>query len=141
MAIKNKTIKVPKWWYILPSYLTFWTVAFSLYNIIDGNGMMETFKIDTGGASEFIMLNSAGRYMALGVAMILGVWVFRTYHAILTVLIARLTMDLVDLAAGLQTGIIEDLSGILQSFFMFILPNLLTLFLLVRFQKRHLVKN
>lgn len=65
-------IHLPKWWFIIPVYLTLWTTSFSLYNLIDGNGMMKTFGIDTGRASDFIMLNSAGRYVALAVAMIIG---------------------------------------------------------------------
>ena len=67
--------------------------------------------------------------------MIMGIWWFRTYYSILTALITRLTMDLLDLYAGIQTDIIQDFTGVFQSFFMFLLPNLLTIYLLIRSQK------
>jgi len=67
-------------------------------------------------------LNSAGRYLALAAAMIAGIWVLRTFGAILTALVGRLSMDIVDLWAGIQTGIIFDDAGILQSLLMFLLP-------------------
>jgi len=134
------SFNLPKWWFILPTYLTLWTLIFSLYNLIDGNGMMETFNIDTGGASDFIMLNSAGRYLALAIAMIFGIWIFRTYNSILTALLARLTMDILDLYAGLQTGVIIDASGIIQSFLMFLLPNFISIWLLFRFKKQSAVQ-
>lgn len=66
-------LRLPLWWYIAPVYLTLWTLCFSLWNFVDGNGMMAAFGVDTGGASDFIMLNSAARYAAIGVAMVLGI--------------------------------------------------------------------
>ncbi|MEO0571745.1 MAG: hypothetical protein AAF039_08570 [Bacteroidota bacterium] len=130
------TIKLPFWWFVLPAYLTLWTLAFSIYSFVDGNEMMQAFGIDTEGASDFIMLNSGGRYVALAMAMLLGIWVFRTYRAILIALLARLTMDVLDLYAGLQTGIIADITGVVQSFLMFLLPNLISILLLIRFYIR-----
>lgn len=118
---------LPIWWYIAPAYLTLWTICFSLWNFFDGNGMMSAFGVDTGGASDFIMLNSAARYIAIGVAMVLGIWVFRTFASIVTALAARLVMDGLDLVAGLQTGLISDGLGIAQSFLMFLGPNLFAL--------------
>ena len=128
-------VQLKWWWFILPAYLTLWSVAFSAWNLLDPNGMMESFGIDTGGASDFIMLNSAARYVAISVAMILGIWWFRTYYSILTALFARLTMDLLDLYAGIQADIIQDFTGVLQSFLMFLLPNLITMFLLMKWEK------
>lgn len=130
------SFSLPKWWYILPAYLTLWSVCFSLYNFIDGNGMMEAFGIDTGGASDFIMLNSAGRYMALALAMVFGIWVFRTFYSILTALLARLSMDVLDLIAGLQAGIITDATGVIQSLLMFLLPGLLSIGFLFHYKNR-----
>lgn len=121
---------MPRWWYLLPAYLTLWTVVFSVYGFVDGNGMMEAFGIDTGGASDFILLNSAGRYIALAVALILGVWVFRTYHSTLTALLARFTMDLMDVWAGYQSGVLTDVTGVVQSMALFLLPNLVSLYFL-----------
>jgi len=129
-------IHLPLWWYILPAYLTLWTLGFSLYGFVDGQGMMQAFGIDTGGASDFIMLNSAGRYIALAVSMVLGIWIFRTYGSILTALLARLMMDVLDLVAGLQTNIISDFTGVVQSALMFLLPNLISIGLLILFYQR-----
>jgi len=98
--------------------------------------MMKAFGVDTGGASSFIMLNSAGRYIALAVAMVGGIWVFRTFSSIMTALLARLGMDILDLIAGWQTGIITDFLGVTQSFLMFLLPNLLSIWLLIRFRNK-----
>jgi len=132
----EKTITIPTWWFIIPAYLTLWSLVFSTYNYVDGNGMMEAFGINTGGASDFIMLNSAGRYIALALAMVLGIWVFRTYHSILTALYTRLTMDGLDLVVGLQTGIITDGSGVVQSFLMFLAPNLISIYLIIRWYRK-----
>ena len=54
-------VQLKWWWFILPAYLTLWSVAFSTWNLLDPNGMMASFGIDTGGATDFIMLNSAAR--------------------------------------------------------------------------------
>ena len=128
-------LKLKWWWYILPAYLTLWSVGFSLWNLMDGNGMMKAFGIDTGGASEFIMLNSASRYVAIALGMVIGIWIFRTYSSILTALVIRFVMDILDLYAGLQSGVIEDSTGIFQSFLMFLLPNLIAIFTLSRLTK------
>ena len=85
--------------------------------------MMAAFGVDTGGASDFIMLNSAARYVAIAAAMILGIWVFRTFASILTALCTRLVMDLLDLVVGLQTGLIADWTGVAQSMALFLVPN------------------
>lgn len=132
----DKSFRLPNWWFIIPAYLTLWSVAFSSYNYFDGNGMMESFGIDTGGASDFIMLNSAGRYMAIAAGMIIGIWIFRTYSAIMTALLIRLVMDILDLVVGLQVGIITDATSIFQSFTMFLAPNLITIWLLIRFKNQ-----
>lgn len=116
-------MKLPFWWYIAPAYLTLWTVCFSVWNFLDGNGMMAAFGVDTGGASDFIMMNSAARYIAIAIAMILGIWILRTLASIITALFTRLAMDLLDLTAGLQTGLITDWTGVSQSMALFLIPN------------------
>lgn len=136
----DTSIQIPTWWFIIPAYLTIWTLGFSLYNYFDGNGMMEAFGIDTGGASDFIMLNSAGRYLALALVLIVGIWVFKTFHSILTALLGRLAMDILDLLAGLQTQVISDYMGVLQSFIMFLLPNLISIYLLMRYYRKDVKK-
>jgi len=120
---RNMRLKPPVWWYVAPAYLTLWTICFSLWNLFDGNGMMAAFGVDTGGASDFIMLNSAARYVAIATAMVLGIWVFRTFASILTAMCTRLVMDLLDLVAGLQTGLIADWTGVAQSMTLFLVPN------------------
>ena len=125
-------IKLKWWWYLTPAYLTIWSVVFSSWNLIDGPGMMQAFGVDIGAPTSFIMLNSASRYVAIAVGMILGIWVFRTFHSILTVLLIRLVMDLLDLYSGLAAGLIDDSAGIVQSFIMFILPNLFAIVMLLR---------
>ena len=131
-------LKLKWWWYILPAYLTLWSVGFSFWNLFDGVGMMNAFGIDTGGASDFIMLNSAARYVAIALGMIVGIWLFGTYSSILTVLIIRLVMDVLDLYAGLQAGIIQDASGVIQSLLMFLVPNLLAIISINRLHKKSL---
>ncbi|MEM6629076.1 MAG: hypothetical protein AAF694_05365 [Bacteroidota bacterium] len=118
------------------TYITLWSICFSLYNYIDGDGMMDAFGINTGGASAFIMLNSAGRYIALAIALIFGIWVFRSFFSILTALLARLGMDVLDLIVGLKTEIIADFTGVIQSFLMFLLPNIISIWLLIRFKNK-----
>ena len=129
-------LKLKWWWYIAPAYLTLWTVAFSLWSLIDGNGMMAAFGVDTGGASDFIMFNSGARYVAIAVAMVLGIWVFGTFASILTVLVTRLTMDVLDLVAGLQTGLITDATGVAQSLAMFLLPGAFAIISLIVLHRR-----
>lgn len=135
MNYKNQTLNLPKWWYILPLYLTLWTIGFSLFNLIDGNGMMQSFGIDTGGASDFIMLNSAGRYVAIAITMILGIWIFKTFSSMLTALATRLCMDVLDLGIGIRTGIIDDFTGVAQSCLMFLIPGAISIWWLIRFNK------
>ena len=98
--------------------------------------MMQAFGIDTGGASDFIMLNSAGRYVALAITMILGIWIFRTFSSLLLALLTRLSMDVLDLIAGLQTGVIIDVMGVVQSFLMFLIPNLVSIYFLIKFRNK-----
>lgn len=97
---------------------------------------MDAFGMNTGGASAFIMLNSAGRYIALAIALIFGIWVFRSFFSILTALLARLGMDVLDLIVGLKTEIIADFTGVIQSFLMFLLPNIISIWLLIRFKNK-----
>lgn len=135
-SIESQSLKLPVGWNILPAYLTLWSLVFSLYGLIDGNGMMENFGIDTGGASDFIMLNSASRYMAISISMIFGIWIIRTFGSILTALIARFVMDILDLYSGIVSGAIEDYQGVLQSFLMFLIPGLISLIWLLRIKKK-----
>lgn len=123
------------WWYVAPAYLTLWSVGFSLWNLIDGSGMMNAFGVDIGEPSLFIMLNSAARYVAIAVAMVLGIWIYRTFSSIMTALIVRLTMDSLDLYAGIVSGLIDNPIGVFQALVMFILPNLFAIMSLLKLRK------
>ena len=128
-------LKLKWWWYLAPAYLTLWSIGFSLWNLIDGNGMMNAFGVDIGTPSRFIMLNSAARYVAIAIAMVVGIWIFGTFSSIMTALIVRLTMDILDLYAGLASGLIDRPMGVAQSLAMFILPNLLAIATLIRINR------
>lgn len=123
------------WWFIAPAYLTLWTIVFSTWNLLDGYGMMDAFGVDIGEPAEFIMLNSAARYVAIGVGMLTGIWVFRTYHSIMTALLIRLAMDVGDLYSGLATGIISEATSVIQCIVMFLIPNLFAIVTLRWFAK------
>lgn len=122
------------WWYLLPAYLTLWSVGFGLWNFVDGQGMFKQFGIDftvNSPVKSFILKNSAARYLGIALALIIGVWLVRTPTAALTALAARLLMDILDWVAGLQTGILDKpLTGSLQSFLMFVGPGLVSIILL-----------
>ncbi len=136
MIQKETQVSLPAWWFILPAYLTLWSLAFSFWNLADGEGMMKAFTIETGGASEFIMLNSASRYVAIAMGMVVGIWVFKTLKSILTALIIRLVMDILDLYSGIATEVIVELSGVFQSLLMFLIPNLISIILLIRLSRK-----
>ncbi|MEM9215146.1 MAG: hypothetical protein AAGD25_12465 [Cyanobacteria bacterium P01_F01_bin.150] len=98
--------------------------------------MMNAFGVDIGTPSRFIMLNSAARYVAIAIAMVVGIWIFGTFSSIMTALIVRLTMDILDLYAGLASGLIDSSTGVVQSCIMFILPNLVAIVTLIRIKAR-----
>lgn len=97
---------------------------------------MNAFGVDIGTPSRFIMLNSAARYVAIAIAMVVGIWIFGTFSSIMTALIVRLTMDILDLYAGLASGLIDSSTGVVQSCIMFILPNLVAIVTLIRIKAR-----
>lgn len=127
-------LTLPWWWYILPAYLTVWSFVFATWNFFDGAAMFKAFKIDfsiTSTADAFIIKNSAARYLGITAALIVGVFLFRTPEAIVTALVARFVMDVFDLVAGLQTGLLEKpVTGIMQSVAMFLAPNAIALILM-----------
>ncbi|MEM7799611.1 MAG: hypothetical protein AAF633_10510 [Chloroflexota bacterium] len=122
------------WWYLLPAYLTLWSIGFGIWNFVDGPGMFRQFKINFAGntpADLFIIKNSAARYLGIAVALMVGIWVLRSPAAAFTALLARLLMDVLDWVAGLQTGILKNqLTGSIQAFLMFMGPGLLSIVLL-----------
>ncbi len=124
-------LSVQWWWYLLPGYLTIWSIIFGSWNFINGQAMFKAFKIEfdvSSIADSFIVKNSAARYIGIAAAMIVGIWLIGTPETIFTALVARLVMDIFDLIAGLQTGLLENkVTGSIQSFLMFILPNLIAI--------------
>ena len=120
---RARKLELPRWWYVAPAYLTVWSLVFSIWNLIDPEGLFDAFDIDTNDASEFVLLNSAARYVAVAVGMVVGIWIFRTFETILTALIVRLSMDLLDLYSGLRVDIIDDAAGVAQAFALFLIPD------------------
>ena len=96
---------------------------------------MAAFQVDIGEPATFIMLNSAARYVAIAVGMVFGIWIFRTFHSILTVLLVRLVMDALDLYSGLVSGLIDNQTGVMQSCIMFIFPNIFAIWTLIQLTK------
>ena len=96
--------------------------------------MFKQFQIDfqqTSAADEFVIKNSAARYLGIALALVIGIWLLSTPEAAFTALAARLLMDVLDWVAGVQSGILEKpVTGSIQSFLMFVGPNLLTIVLL-----------
>jgi len=130
--LNNQKLKLKWWWYLAPAYLTLWTVAFSAWSLVDGQGMLEAFGVATGSASEFVLLNSGARYVAIAVGMVVGIWWLRSFGSILTALLVRLAMDLLDIYAGITAGIITDATGVIQGLLMFVQPNLIAIITLIR---------
>jgi len=128
-------LSVEWWWYLFPGYLTIWSIIFGSWNFINGQAMFKAFKIEfdvSSIADAFVVKNSAARYLGIAAAMVVGIWLIGTPEAIFTALIARLVMDILDLVAGLQTGLLENrVTGTIQSFLMFLLPNLIALTLIL----------
>lgn len=127
-------LTVPIWWYLFPLYLTGWSLIFGSWNFVNGQGMFKSFGMEfevNTPVDEFILKNSAARYLGIGAALLVGVWLIGTPSAIFTALIARLVMDILDLVSGLQTGTIGNpVTGTIQSFLMFLLPNLIAIALI-----------
>ncbi len=119
---------------MLPVYLTAWSLAFGIWGFVDGAAMFDSFSIPAHSTTmhdQFILQNSAARYLGIAAALVVGIFVFRTRGSIVTALAARGVMDILDLVAGLRTGLLEaPVWGVFQSFAMFLLPNLLAIALL-----------
>jgi len=112
---------------IHPALITLWTTFFSLWFLIDSQGAFAAFDIATN-AEPFILQTSASRYVALAVALWLGVWILRTPETMFVALLARFSMDVLDTVAGLRTGLLEPtVTGFAQPLLMFLAPALVTL--------------
>ncbi|MEM9564588.1 MAG: hypothetical protein AAGA93_18350 [Actinomycetota bacterium] len=125
------TVDVSGWWYLLPGYLTVWSLVMGGWNFVDGEGMFARFGIDLSIATDadrFGLKSSAARYLGIGAALVVGVFLVDAVAAAATALLARLVMDVLDLVAGVQTRQFESLAtGVAQSTVMFIGPGLASL--------------
>lgn len=125
------TTDVSGWWYLLPGYLTLWSLTMGAWNFVDGEGMFARFGIDLSiehDADRFGLKSSAARYLGIAAALVVGVFLVDAVAAAATALIARLTMDVLDLVGGLQTRQFDNVPvGIAQSVTMFIAPGVISL--------------
>lgn len=125
------TVEVSGWWYVLPGYLTVWSLVMGTWNFIDGPGMFGRFGIELSvhtDGDRFELKSSAARYLGIGIALLVGVFLVDAVAAAAVALLARLTMDVLDLVAGMQTRQFDNLvTGIAQSTAMFLAPSIVSL--------------
>ncbi|MEM7141330.1 MAG: hypothetical protein AAF548_09890 [Actinomycetota bacterium] len=61
-------VRASRWWYLLPGYLTLWSLANGAWSFLDGAGQFDAFGIDitvvTDG-DEFVLANSGARYLGI----------------------------------------------------------------------------
>ena len=121
-------VTISGWWYLLPGYLTIWSLVMGTWNFIDGAGMFARFGIDLSietDADRFALMNSAARYLGIAAALVIGVFLVDAVAAAATALLARLTMDVLDLVAGIRARQFDNLAtGVAQSTAMFLAPGL-----------------
>ncbi|MEM9517503.1 MAG: hypothetical protein AAGA42_21830 [Actinomycetota bacterium] len=132
----NGPVRASRWWYVLPGYLTLWSVTNGVWTFVDGEGLFDTFGIDitvvTTG-DEFVLANSGARYLGIATALVIGVFLVNSAAAAFTALSARLVMDLGDVVAGIRSDQFDNVAlGIVQSAVMFIGPCLISIAWLVR---------
>lgn len=124
-------IPTSRWWYLLPGYLTIWSLVNGTWTFIDGQGLFTAFGIDItvdGAGDEFVLANSGARYLGIGAALVIGVFIIDSVAAATTALTARLTMDLLDIAAGIRTDQFDNIAvGLAQSAVLFIIPSFASL--------------
>ena len=132
----NNTVRIPYLRLIPVFYLTLWSSIFGIWSFIDGQAVFNTFGLDLA-ADDFVLQNSGARYLGIATALWVGI-LFRTAPALLTALSARLTMDLLDLTAGIRTGLLDPpLSGIIQGIIMFIIPATMGIYLIIGYARKH----
>ncbi|MEM8618851.1 MAG: hypothetical protein AAGF73_03935 [Actinomycetota bacterium] len=125
-----------RWWYLLPGYLTVWSLVNGAWTFIDGEGLFDAFGIDVTVATtgdEFVLANSGARYLGIGAALVVGIFVVNSAAAAFTALAARLVMDVGDVVAGARTDQFDDVAlGVAQSAALFLIPSTISIVWLVR---------
>ncbi|MEM7272407.1 MAG: hypothetical protein AAF547_04945 [Actinomycetota bacterium] len=124
-------VRTSRWWYLLPGYLTLWSMVNGAWTFLDGEGIFTAFGIDItvdGTGDQFVLANSGARYLGIAVALIVGVFVIDSTAAAATALAARLTMDVLDVVAGIRTEQFDNIAvGLAQSAALFLIPGVVSL--------------
>lgn len=133
-------MRVRRWWYLLPGYLTIWSLVNGTWTFLDGEGLFDTFGIDITVATsgdEFVLANSGARYLGIAAALLVGVFLLDSAAAALTALAARLVMDVGDVVAGITTDQFDNVAlGLSQSAVLFLIPSVVSITWLLRAQRR-----
>ncbi|MEM6929532.1 MAG: hypothetical protein AAF602_21510 [Myxococcota bacterium] len=132
----------PWWLLVYPILVALWSTAFSIWSAVDATAMYAAFGLDVS-CDSFAMGNSVARYAGIAVALWLAILVVRTPEALLVAMVARHVMDLGDVVAGLQVGLMGPLD-LWQPFLMFLGPEWFTIGGLIwwsRRTSRHLQEN
>lgn len=135
----NHPIRARRWWYLLPGYLTIWSLVNGTWTFFDGEGLFDAFGIDitvmTTG-DEFVLVNSGARYLGVAAALVVGVFIFDSAAAALTALTARLVMDVGDVIGGITTDQFDNIPvGLAQSTILFFAPTITSIVWLWRAQQ------
>ncbi|MEM7342066.1 MAG: hypothetical protein AAF467_25725 [Actinomycetota bacterium] len=124
-------VRSSRWWYVLPGYLTIWSLVNGTWTFLDGEGIFSAFGIDVTVATsgdEFVLANSGARYLGVAAALVVGVFVVDSAAAALAALCARLVMDVGDVIAGLSTEQFDNVAlGLGQSAVLFLIPGLVSI--------------
>lgn len=132
------SIRARRWWYLLPGYLTLWSLVNGTWTFFDGEGLFNAFGIDITVATsgdEFVLVNSGARYFGVAAALVVGVLVLDSAAAAVTALAARLVMDVGDVIGGLATDQFDNVAlGLVQSAILFFIPTVVSMVWLWRAQ-------
>ena len=128
-----------RWWYVLPGYLTVWSLVNGSWTFLDGEGLFDAFGIDITVATpgdEFVLANSGARYLGVAAALLVGVFLIDSAAAALAALSARLVMDVGDVIAGISTDQFDNVAlGLVQSAVLFFVPTIVSIVWLLRAQR------
>lgn len=121
-------VRARRLWYLLPGYLTVWSLVNGTWTFLDGEGLFDAFGIDITVATtgdEFVLANSGARYLGVAAALVVGIFVLDSATAALTALSARLVMDIGDVIAGVTTDQFDNIAlGLAQSTVLFFAPTI-----------------
>ncbi|MEN0065780.1 MAG: hypothetical protein AAGA48_26815 [Myxococcota bacterium] len=129
-----KSDSLPWWLLAYPVIVALWSTAFTIWSAVDASAMYDAFGLDVS-CDPFAMGNSVARYAGIAAALWLAILVVRTPEALLVAMVARHVMDLGDVVAGLQVGLMGPFD-LWQPFVMFLGPEWLTIAGLVMWARR-----